>query len=231
MILANAGNSSNVKMKLKFLIMLVIGASGFFVLFYPHDDLAFATQCAGHSIQGNFDLADTVFLGNVTSIQYTPFSNTAKILFDIHHVFKGDVGEEITIHYDLKQMFTERIAFAKGTSYVVLPVNEDGQHRVWFCTPVYQGVPTIVNGFHDLENNNETSFGNRVPWTLSEELLSDEVKKIEETQDIAFAMMLQNIDEVKDLEKNVRFVAGILMILGIVSGVIVVVVIIWKRRK
>ena len=82
-ILANAGNSSNVKMELKFLIMLVIGASSFFVLSYSYDDLAFATQCAGHSIQGNFDLADTVFLGNVTSIQYTPFSDTAKISFDV----------------------------------------------------------------------------------------------------------------------------------------------------
>ena len=128
-------------------------------------------------------------------------------------------------------MFTERIAFAKGTSYVVLPGNEDGQHRVGFCTPVYHGVPTIVNGFHNMENNHETSFGNLVPWTLSGELLSDEVKRIEETPDMAFAMMLQNISEVKDLEKNMMFVAGILMILGIVSGSIVVVVIIWKRRK
>ena len=128
-------------------------------------------------------------------------------------------------------MFTERIAFAKGTSYVVLPGNENGQHRVGFCTPVYHGVPTIVNGFHNMENNNETSFGNLVPWTLSEELLSDEVKKIEETQDMEFAMILQNISEVKDLEKNTMFVAGILMILGIVGGVISVIMMVLKRRK
>ena len=218
-------------MKTRILIVFAIVMSGFFASSYSHNDLAFATQCSGRSIQGNFDLADTVFLGNVTSIQYSPFSDTAKISFDVQHVFKGNVGDEIVIHYDLKQMFSDRMALAKGTSYVVLPGNENGQHRVGFCTPVYQGVPTIVNGFHDLESGNDTEFGNLVPWTLSEELLSDEVKKIEETQDIAFAMMLQNISEVKDLEKNMMFVAGILMILGIVSGIIVVVVIIWKRRK
>ena len=212
-------------------IVFVMGATVFFVSSYSHDELAFATQCSGRSIQGNFDLADTVFLGDVTSIQFSPFSDTAKISFDVQHVFKGNVGEETEIQYDLKQMFTERIAFAKGTSYVVLPEEKNGQHHVGFCTPVYHRVPTIVNGFYDIENDNETEFGSVVPWTLSEELLSEEVKKIEETQDMAFAMMVQNISEVKDLEKNMMFAAGILMILGIVGGIIAVIMIIWKRKK
>ena len=218
-------------MKTRILIIFAIGTSGFFVSSYSHDDLAFATQCSGRSIQGNFDLADTVFLGNVTSIQHSPFSDTAKISFDVQHVFKGNVGEETEVQYDLKQMFTERIAFAKGTSYVVLPEEKNGQHHVRFCTPVYHGIPTIVNGFYDIENDDETSFGSLVPWKLSGELSSDEVKKIEETQDIAFAMMLQNISEIKDLEKNMMFATGILMILGIVGGVISVIIIVWKRRK
>ena len=202
----------------------------FFASSYSHDNLAFAIQCSGRSIQGNFDLADTVFLGNVTSIQYSPFSDTAKISFDVQHVFKGKIGEETEVQYDLKQMFTERIAFAKGTSYVVLPGEKNGQHFVGFCTPVYHGVSTIVNGFYDLESGNETTFGNLLPWELSEEMLPDEIKKIEETQDMALAMMLQNINEIKDLEKNMMFVAGILMILGIVGGVIAVIVIVWRRR-
>lgn len=218
-------------MKLKFLIMFALGVSGFFVSSYSHGDLAFATQCSGRNIQGNFDLADTVFLGNVTLTQYTPFSDTARVSFDVQHVFKGNVVEKITIHYDLKQMFTERIALAKGTSYVVLPEVKNDQYYVGFCTPVYPGIPTIVNGFHDLESGNETTFGSLLPWGLSEEMLSEEVKKIEKTQDMAFAIMLQNISEVKDLEKNMMFVAGILMILGIVVGVIAVIAMVWMRRK
>ena len=211
--------------------MFAVGISGFFASPYSHDVPAFATQCAGRSIQGNFDLADTVFFGNVTSIQYSPFTDTAKVSFDVQHVFKGNLGEEIAIHYDLKQMFTERISFAKGTSYVVLPENENGQHRVGFCTPVYHGFPTIVKGFHDLERGNKTAFGSLLPWGLPEELLPDEIKRAEETKNMAFATVLQNISEVKELEKNIMFAVGILMILGIVGGGITVAVIVWRKKR
>ena len=217
-------------MKARVLIMFVIGASGFFALF-SHDDLAFATQCAGHSIQGNFDLADTVFLGNVTSIQYFPFSDAAKMSFDVQHVFKGNVGETTEIQYELEYLFTERMAFAKGMSYVVLPDERNGQRYVGFCTPVYHGVPTIVAGFHDLENANDVKFGHILPWELSEELLYDEGKKLEETQVMAFAMMTQGIGDVKELETSLMLAAGILMILGIAGGAMSVIVIIRKRRK
>ena len=192
---------------------------------------AFATQCSGRSIQGNFDLADTVFLGNVTMTQYAPFSDTAKVSFDVQHVFKGNVGEETEIQYDLKQMFTERMAFAKGTSYVVLPYEKNGQHHVGFCTPVYHGFPTIAKGFHDLESGNETTFGSLLPWDLPDEMSSDEMKISEEMQTMALATALQNISEIKELEKNIVLAAGILMILGIIGVIITTVVIVWRKRK
>ena len=218
-------------MNTRLLTLFAIGMSGLFVLSYPHENSAFATQCAGRNIQGNFDLADSVFLGNVTSVQYSPFSDTAKVTFDVQHVFKGKVGEKIAIHYDLKQMFNERIAFANGTSYVVLPEEKNSQYHVGFCTPVYHGVLTVVDGFYDLENGNNTTFGNLLLWNLSEKMLPKEIKTVEETQNMAFAMTQQNIDEIKQLEKDIIFVTGILLISAIVGGIIATVVIVWRKRK
>ena len=200
-------------------------------IFYPHNgDLVFGTQCSGRSIQGNLDLADTAFLGNVLSIQYIPFSDVAKVIFDVQHVFKGDVGEKITIHYDLGPMFSERITFVNGVSFVVLPEENDGQHQVSFCTPVYYAVPTITNGFFELEKNPDASFGKHVPWTLYEELSPEDIKKIEELQKKGFVILQQNMTDVKQLEKNLMFIIGILVILVIIGGIITVVVFLWRKR-
>ena len=218
-------------MKITSLLLVTIFISGFFTLFYLQDNLAFATQCSGRSIQGNFDLTDAVFLGTVTSMQYFPFSDTIKITFDVHHIFKGDIGEKITIHYKLKHMFSERIAFAQDASYVVMPERENSQYHVGFCTPAYLAVPTIVNGFYTLENDNDAEFGNLLPWELSEELSHVDVKKMKETQKTAFTIMQQNIGEKEQLEKSIMIIAVILLISTIIGGIITIAVILWRKRK
>ena len=200
------------------------------IFYFDNDDLVFGTQCSGRSIQGNLDLTDTAFLGNVISVQHIPFLDVAKVIFDVQHVFKGDMGEKITIHYDLKPMFSERITFANGASFIVLPEENDGQHHVSFCTPVYHAVPTITNGFYELEKNPDVPFGKHVPWTLSEELLPEEIKKIEELQKKGFVMLQQNMTDIKQLEKNLIFVIGILVILAIIGGIITFVVFLWRKR-
>ena len=218
-------------MKIRNLLLIAILISGFVTLSYPQDNLAFATQCSGRSIQGNFDLAEVVFLGSVNSMQYFPFSDTIKVTFDVHHVFKGDIKEKITINYELRQMFSERIAFAQDSSYVVIPERENGQYNVRFCTPVFLAVTTIVDGFYELENDNDATFGKLVPWELSEKLSNEDVKKMEETQKTAFTNMQQNIGEKEQLEKSIMMIAGILLISAIIGGIITIVVILWRKRK
>ena len=218
-------------MKIRNLLLIAILISGFVTLSYPQDNLAFATQCSGHSIQGNFDLTDVVFLGSVNSMQYFPFSDTIKATFDVHHVFKGDISEKITINYELRQMFSERIAFAQDASYVVMPESENGQYYVGFCTPVFLAVTTIVDGFYELENDNDAEFGKLVPWELSEKLSHEDVKKIEEMQRTGFTIMQQNIGEKEQLEKSIMMIAVILLISAIIGGIITIVVILWRKRK
>ena len=218
-------------MKIRNLFLVTIVISGFFTLSYDQDNLVFATQCSGRSIQGNFDLTDAVFLGTVTSMQYFPFSDTINVIFDVNHVFKGNIGEKITVHYELKQMFSERIAFAQDTSYVVMPGKEKTQYRVGFCTPVFLAVPTIVNGFYELEKDRDSVFGKLVPWELSEKLSRDDVKKMKETQNAAFTNMQQNIVEKEQQERIVMIIAVILLISAIIGGIITVIVILWRRRK
>lgn len=218
-------------MKIRNLLLVVILISGFFTLSYPQDNLAFATQCSGRSIQGNFDLAHIVFLGSVNSMQYFPFSDTIKVTFDVHHVFKGDNREKITINYELRQMFSERIAFVQDTSYVVMPESEKGQYNVRFCTPVFLAVTTIVDGFYELENDNNAVFGKLVPWELSEKLSNEDIKKAEEIQKTAFTIMQQNIGEKEQLEKNIVMIAVILLISAIIGTIITIVVIFWRKRR
>ena len=218
-------------MKIRNLLLVAILISEFFTLSYPQDNLAFATQCSGRSIQGNFDLTDVVFLGTVTSFQYVPFSDTIKVTFEVNHVFKGDIGRKITINYELKQMFSERIAFAQNASYVVMPEREIDQYHVGFCTPLYLAVPTIVNGFYTLENDNDAAFGNLVPWELSEKLSHEDIKKMKETQKTAFTIMQENIGEKEQLERNIMIIAVILLISAIIGGIITIVIILWRKRK
>ena len=218
-------------MKIKNLLLVAIVISGFFTLSYLQENLASAMQCSGRSIQGNFDLADVVFLGTVTSMQYFPFSDTIKVTFDIHHVFKGNIREEMTIHYELKQMFSERIAFAQDASYVIMPERENGQYHVGFCTPVYLAVPTIVDGFYALENDNDAEFGNLVPWELSEKLSDVDIKKMKETQKTGFTIMQETIGEKEQLERSIMTIAAILLISVIIVGIITIVVILWRKRK
>ena len=165
------------------------------------------------------------------TLQYLPFSDVVKVTFDVQHIFKGDMEEKITIHYDLKPMFSERIVFANDASFIVLPEEKNGQYHVSFCTTVYHAVPTIVKGFYELEKDYGVPFGKHVPWTLSEELLPEETKKIKELQKIGFTMLQQNVTDVKQLETSLMTVIGILFILAIIGGIITVIVFLWRKRR